>query len=283
VNEVDRWIYFDGPEPSGIRPLLDAMRDLSSRTPEEEEQEAREICARIDGLLAARELAARENDAAGDEEPPTAEAPTRPRPGDALPLADIGPTIRSPALEASTEPPPALTPPETPPLPAAPAVTAPRPPEVVVCTALALPLTLEARERLGLLPFRAARPDPARAARTVQVPVMREAGLAATVPIGDDSIERAMRVVPFLGNTVGAGVVPFPRLTVNEYASLHAELLVSPARSAELRRKYHVFHEAALAALDEHWSSIFTEQPQQRAAFESALATFTAWLRTKSA
>ena len=36
MNDIDRWIYFDGPEPEQIRPLLDALRDLSPATPQDE-------------------------------------------------------------------------------------------------------------------------------------------------------------------------------------------------------------------------------------------------------
>ena len=29
MNDIDGWIYFDGPEPEHLRPLLDALRDLN--------------------------------------------------------------------------------------------------------------------------------------------------------------------------------------------------------------------------------------------------------------
>jgi hypothetical protein len=47
---------------------------------------------------------------------------------------------------------------------------------------------------------------------------------AETAPIGDDSVAKAVAALPFAGNTVGAAIVPFPRLKLEEYASLRAEL-----------------------------------------------------------
>jgi hypothetical protein len=36
VNDVDRWIYFDGPEPESVRPLLDALREVETPRPTRE-------------------------------------------------------------------------------------------------------------------------------------------------------------------------------------------------------------------------------------------------------
>jgi hypothetical protein len=77
-------------------------------------------------------------------------------------------------------------------------------------------------------------------------------------------------------------VVPFPRLSLEEYASLQAELSVSPERSAELLLRYHVLNEAAHAALDEHRQMQLAASAEARATFEKALAGYTAWLRTQT-
>jgi hypothetical protein len=85
--------------------------------------------------------------------------------------------------------------------------------------------------------------------------------------------------MPFAENTVGAGVIPFPRLTLAQYTSLRAELEVRP--SDAILHMYYVLHEPALGALDAHWQKHFAERPEDRAVFERDLATFTAWLRTQ--
>src|SRR6185503_15231846 len=46
MNDIEGWIYFDGPEPEHIRPLLDALREdalraLSPATPEDKERLSR--------------------------------------------------------------------------------------------------------------------------------------------------------------------------------------------------------------------------------------------------
>jgi len=38
MNDVDRWIFFDGPEPASVRPLLDALREAASPRPTAEEK-----------------------------------------------------------------------------------------------------------------------------------------------------------------------------------------------------------------------------------------------------
>jgi hypothetical protein len=53
MNDAERWIYFDGPEPAHIRPLLDALRELPPSTlppptPEDKERVIRRILERID-------------------------------------------------------------------------------------------------------------------------------------------------------------------------------------------------------------------------------------------
>jgi hypothetical protein len=45
VNDLDRWVNLEGPEPDDIRDLLDAACD--DRTPEEEERMERRIFAAI--------------------------------------------------------------------------------------------------------------------------------------------------------------------------------------------------------------------------------------------
>jgi hypothetical protein len=71
-------------------------------------------------------------------------------------------------------------------------------------------------------------------------------------------------------------VVPFPRLSLEEYASLQAELSVGPERSAKVLLRYHVLNEAARQALDEHWQMELAASAEARATFEKAVAGYTA-------
>ncbi len=51
MDDLDRWIYFDGPEPERLRPLLDALRDHPPATPQDRERAASQFFARLDALL----------------------------------------------------------------------------------------------------------------------------------------------------------------------------------------------------------------------------------------
>jgi hypothetical protein len=70
-----------------------------------------------------------------------------------------------------------------------------------------------------------------------------------------------------------------PPLKLAEYASLRAELAVSPERRGEILPKYHVLNEAARRALDEHWAERLAGNEEERGAFERAVGEFSAWLR----
>ena len=55
MNDVERWIYFDGPEPAHIRPLVDALRELPPATlppptPEQRERAVRRMTERLNAL-----------------------------------------------------------------------------------------------------------------------------------------------------------------------------------------------------------------------------------------
>jgi hypothetical protein len=82
---------------------------------------------------------------------------------------------------------------------------------------------------------------------------------------------------------MGAGIVPFPRLTLDQYTSLRAVLAVGRSPRAPTLLRYHVLSEASLGALVTHWEQELAKEPEQRAAFEDALATFTDWVRAQPA
>ncbi len=271
MNDADHWIYFDGPEPARVRELLDPLRDLGTMTPEDE---ARVECA----LLARLDADVRSADAHGGAAA-RAGADRWEREGQEI----DAPRQRMTPVEVEEAEAPAVAPPDTPDTSTAPSLPArplPRPPAHLAGTATALDLPPDVWKERGKLPFKPPDqiPPVTRAPKTLQVPVMRS-GLAETVPVGDDSILKAVAALPFLGNTVGAGIVPFPRLTLEEYASLCAELEVKPERSPELLIKYHVLSNAGHRALDEHWRKHLADHPDRRAEFERALTAFTAYVR----
>jgi hypothetical protein len=76
-------------------------------------------------------------------------------------------------------------------------------------------------------------------------------------------------------------VAVFPTLSLQEYASLRAELSVWPERAGEILVRYQVGSKAAQGALDAHWATRFGEEAGLRAAFERALGEFVGWLRTQ--
>jgi hypothetical protein len=117
-------------------------------------------------------------------------------------------------------------------------------------------------------------------ARTMKVPEPNWRK-GKTEPLGDDSIAKAVAALPFSRNPVGAAPVPFPRLALEMYASLRAELSLWPERSAEILPRYYVMNEAAQRALEEHWQRELAASPEARATFDKVLAEYTAWLRTR--
>jgi hypothetical protein len=266
VSDRDGWIYFDGSEPEPLRSFLDALRELPPSTQEEKERSVGRLCETLDAELVRRVKALAATIAT------VARAPGDQQVGQ---VGEDGATVRSPIFDPAAQPPA-----EPPSLPVA--AWEPRPPEVTPAEELKITapaLELPAELRGPRLPFKPRAPGP-ELARTMQVPVPNWKK-GETEPLGDDSVAKAVAALPFIGNTVGAGVVPFPRLSLEAYASLRAELLVWPERWAEILPRYHVMNAAARRALDEHWTMELAASPEARATFDRALAEYTAWLRSR--
>jgi hypothetical protein len=297
MNDADRWIYFDGPEPEHIRPLLDALRDLPPATPEDKERVIRRFFYKLDATLSRREEPAGGEEGQRSDAPGALIAPVAP----VAPIAPIappeaerrwaggGPTARSPRLADLRDASPKAEPsaPEEPfeargpraaDTGAAPEGPAERATEGAVGTALVPDLPAEFWERLGRLPFRPASPEQATAERTMKLPVMGR-GQGETAPVRADSIAKAVAALPFAGNTVGSGIVLIPRLKMQEYASLRAELAVWPEWVREILLRYQVLSEASRRALEEDWAERLLANPGERAAFERAVGEYSAWLR----
>jgi hypothetical protein len=272
VSDIDAWLHFDGSGPEHLRALLDALRDLPPSTPEGKERSVRRICERLDAELARR----------GEPSVGTAGASAR-APGERE-MGEEGATVRSPSLDERPAAPPQAEPPSLPVKPLSPPVDPPRPPEArpvedLKITSVALDVPAEFREQMARWPFKPRAPG-TELARTLQVPVLN-LNQGKTAPLGDDSIAKAVAALPFFGSKVGAALVPLPRLPLETYASLRAELSVWPDRSAEILPRYHVMNEAARRALEEHWERELAASPEARATFDKALAEYTAWLRTQ--
>lgn len=288
MNDVELWIYLGGPEPAHIKPLLDAMRELPPLSHEDKERLGQSLMKRIEEANSRRA----ESSASGkhsrrrsaiEEDKPISEEEPHAAPDTARLFSEAGPTARSPSFDEYIHawPYPA-------PKPRGPSVEvhAARTPESLKITEPVLELPPAIRAQLSCLPFKpgpsALASPPAPKERfepaTMEVPVMRRIG-AETFPLGDTSIQRAMAVLPFVGNTVGTGVVAFPRLTIEQYASFRVELSLWPERSAQIYHRYRVANNAAHGALDEHWKSHFEERPEARARFEEAFAEYMSWVR----
>jgi hypothetical protein len=264
VSDVDAWIFFDGPEPESLRSLLDAVRDLPPATPEDRESMTRRVLAAIDATLGHADPAP-DAPAHPDSEPPT---PRRTLPAYAPAAPPPPPSIATPPLHAAPSPP-------AHPLPPAPPLSLPivRPPSSLAHTAPALDIPASARDPASVLPFKPASPDAPHVPRTMKLPVWKPPG-SETAPIGDDSIMKAVAALPFLGNTVGQGIVPFPRMELFAYVSFRAELAVWPEKVADVLLRYHVLNEASRRALDDHWEKRFAAHPEERVTFEEKLVHF---------
>jgi len=92
-----------------------------------------------------------------------------------------------------------------------------------------------------------------------------------------------------MGETVPADLVsplaaplPFssslPQLTLQSYASLHAELSVSPANAGEILRRYGVADEATRRALDDAWRARLAASPRTQAEWQRLYNEYREWL-----
>jgi hypothetical protein len=204
------------------------------------------------------------------------------------PAGDYGATVRSPtfderAVAAPPPEPPVASPPAKPDSPPVDARQAGPgcPPAEFTITRVQPPIPAELLEQLARLPFKP--PTPGNEfARTMKTPVL-DPRKGETAPLGDDSIPKPFAALPFVGAPIRVGVIPFPRLSLQQYASLCAELAVVPSQSDEILRRYHVMGEAAHWALSEHWQAKLAASPEARATFEKDLASYTAWLRAQRA
>ncbi len=100
--------------------------------------------------------------------------------------------------------------------------------------------------------------------------------MGETAPPDDESVARLTAGLPFIGEAD----FKLGGLTLEQYASFCAELLIAPAAEAQILERYYV---EARAALDEQWQRHLARYPPRRDAFERNLAEFTRYLRDPDA
>lgn len=69
-----------------------------------------------------------------------------------------------------------------------------------------------------------------------------------------------------------------PTFTLDQLASLHAELSVAPHDAVAIRARYQLFDHASQRRWEAYWLARFDAQPHERAAYDHKLAQFRAWL-----
>ena len=153
--------------------------------------------------------------------------------------------------------------------------------ENVTGTVAGFVLPAALREAQGRLPFVPAQdvapaPQPPSAAGTVQLPSAAGSG---TLPLGADPMAEARATLPFATAAPG-DAVRFPRMPLESYAALCAELAVAPERTAETLAKYKVESEAVRRALDEDWGQRPRAVPgHARGVLERLVSVYKASLR----
>jgi hypothetical protein len=123
---------------------------------------------------------------------------------------------------------------------------------------------------------------PAKPARAAVGETVGPADLAAVMkrvlpfggapPANEPAAEQASSPAPAAAETA-----PPPRLSVEQYASLHEELRLAGDRAPEVLRRYGLTP-VQKAAVDGYWQQQFHAQPTTFLAWERARATYRAWL-----
>lgn len=121
---------------------------------------------------------------------------------------------------------------------------------------------------------------------SLEAPRPRPSGVAGeTMAIGVDLTAQVPGALPF-GRQAGEGATPaarkalvFPRLPLQSYASLCAELAVSPDHAAETLAKYGIKTEEAHRALESEWQGRLAAHADTREEWQKLRDSYEAWLR----
>jgi len=99
-------------------------------------------------------------------------------------------------------------------------------------------------------------------------------------------VAEARKSLPFVrvdGAPAGPVAAPaqatVPRLTLEQYASLHAERAEHPERDGQIRARYFVAQDAAWAALQSEWERRMDEAPALRLRLQDLINHYRRWLQ----
>jgi hypothetical protein len=109
-------------------------------------------------------------------------------------------------------------------------------------------------------------------------------GLGSTAPL--PNVQKIIAALPFRGAPRSTAPAPAanavsaqpPDLTLEQWASLRAELTTTPNRKAEIYRRYFVKSDAALEAANASWAARFAADPALAGRFDDYLRQYLAWL-----
>ncbi len=103
----------------------------------------------------------------------------------------------------------------------------------------------------------------------------------ATLPLGVDLLGKMRQELPFLKTAAPAAakVAAWPRLTLDMYASLCAELSVFPERVPDILKKYGIADEAGRRGVDREWAERLSAHPETQELWQRKVGEFRAWLQ----
>jgi hypothetical protein len=196
-----------------------------------------------------------------------------------------------PPLAPPPPPPPPVVlftpePPRAPPPPPAPAliVSSPavvRAPSLLSGTMMASEPLPGVRPAAAALPFGQAPSAEFVAEMSGPRPSAPEAAIGgATLPLGVDLLGKLRQELPFLKATAAAAApaTTWPRLSLDTYASLCAELSVFPERVPEILKKYGIADEAGRRGVDREWAERLAAHPETQDLWQRKVGEFRAWL-----
>jgi hypothetical protein len=133
------------------------------------------------------------------------------------------------------------------------------------------------RQQSGALPFSGAISSPL--ATRGAAPREPSPGAGETLGLGVDLMAQVRATLPFTPRSAGPA---FPRLPLQSYASLCAELTVYPERAAEILGKHGIKDDQARRALDADWRARLAEHADTREAWRGMCAQYEGWFRQQA-
>lgn len=153
--------------------------------------------------------------------------------------------------------------------------------------------TMSAPDLPSFIKRAAAKPLPFREAPSPQfltvpsVPSSSSIPSGATMELGVDIFAQVKSALPFPGRSAPAAnptsdrQQEFPRLPLETYASLCAELSVFTDRSAEILKKYGISNEHVRRAVDNDWQGRLSAHTDTREELQRLKTTYETWLRSQ--